>query len=185
MGGLAVADFANFNGVNLLTNVFIETGTFRGGTLRSAIEAGFAEVHSIDVVPEYTENARNMWFQNPSIHLHNGTSPDVLPTIMDGTKHTTFWLDGHFQAHLPNESCEKYGECPVLAELKVIFSIDWKVPPIVLIDDANMFTNGCGSKFKASDWPSLNQIKEMLPVGYETEIARDTIIITKDVVKIQ
>lgn len=180
MGGLSVETFRDFHGLNLVTEVFVETGTFAGVTLKAAAEAGFPELHSIDVVADYTEHARMTNSHHPNMHLYTGTSPDILPKILDKDKHVTFWLDAHFQAYKENETCEKYGECPVLAELQVIFSVAWTRPPIILIDDAHMFDGTSKKRYKDSDWPTVEQIKAMLPEGYNMKILDDILVVTHD-----
>jgi hypothetical protein len=169
--------FRNFHGIDLMSDVFVETGTFRGETTVAAINAGYPEVHTIDVVEEYSRKVKADYIKDPRLHCHTGTSPDVLPKILDKNKFTTFWLDAHFQAYKENETCEKYGECPVLEELKVIFSIPWVKPPIILVDDARMF-DGPTPKFKADDWPRREQIEQMLPEGYKMQTLEDILVIT-------
>jgi hypothetical protein len=177
MGRLHADQFENFYGINLKSDVFVETGTFLGESLTQAITAGFSEVHTVDVVAEYTENAKLANQHCKHVYCHTGTSPDVLPRILDKSKSYTFWLDAHYQAHKDNETCEKYGQCPVMAELKVIFAIDWKQPPIILIDDAKMFHEVQGP-FNADEWPTLDQIAQAMPQDYQLQEHDDILIIT-------
>jgi hypothetical protein len=168
-------NFTDFHGLSFVSDVFIETGTFNGDTLEAAIGAGFKDLHSIDVVEEYTEKAKAKFVEFKNVFLHCGSSPEILPRIIDPSRSTTFWLDAHYQAYKENEIDLKYGECPLVEELKVVFSNNWVFPPIVLIDDAHMFE--CARPcFKAEDWPSLEVIQSLLPEGYQLKKLDDILV---------
>lgn len=170
-------EFENFGGFNLMSDVFVETGTFQGETLEAAIGAGYPEVHSIDVVPEYSKKAEERYMDKNYVHCHSGTSPDVLSKILNKNKFTTFWLDAHYQTNTEEEQCFKYGQCPVIDELKVIFSIDWAKMPIILIDDVHLFNNGVNEKFKAEDWPSRQEILALIPQNYHVCDHADVLVL--------
>lgn len=172
-----LTEFSNFHGLSFVSDVFIETGTFNGDTLSSAVNAGFKELHSIDIVEEYTENAKLRFKDFDNVFLHCGSSPEVLQNIIDVKKSTTFWLDAHYQAYKENEIDPKYGECPLLQELDAIFSKSWLSSPIILIDDAHMF-EGATPCFKESDWPNLKTIQEHLPTGYQVKKIDDILVAT-------
>jgi len=101
------------------------------------------------------------------VHVHLGSSPEILPKIIDPQVPTTFWLDAHYQGSSPIEQDPVYGECPLLAELEVIFSYGWS--PIVLIDDAYMFDERIHAGFDRSHWPSMEAIRSALPPHYELD----------------
>lgn len=176
-------NFENFDGFNLMSDVFVETGTFQGETLDAAITAGYPEVHTIDVVPDYAKQAKARHQDKSHVYCHAGTSPDILLEILDKSKFTTFWLDGHYQHNTEEEQCFKYGQCPVLDELKVIFSIEWEKMPLILIDDARLFSHGVDERFKAEDWPSRQQILELVPPGYNTDDYADIIFLYPETFK--
>lgn len=172
-------DFTNFDGVNLLNDVFVETGTFQGETLAQAVNAGFKEIHTIDVVQKYCDQAKIRFKDYENLHCHCGTSPDILSEILDGKKSTTFWLDAHYQNNADFETCEKYGQCPVLEELKVIFSIEWQARIVILIDDSHMFRNPDQNRFKVEEWPKEDKIFSIVPEGYTIKDINDILIITR------
>ena len=166
-------DFS-FNGQSLLRPVFIETGTFHGESLRNALHAGFPTLHSIEICKENYDFVKTLFErfhclegQEDKITLHLGSSPNILPLIINPNVPTTFWLDAHFQDRLQEEQDTTYGECPLLLELNAIFSFNWNHNPIVLIDDAHMFDDRIDDKFNRSHWPTLKQIKENLPTNYK------------------
>ncbi|MEX0675916.1 MAG: hypothetical protein WD063_02495 [Pirellulales bacterium] len=154
-----------FRGQSVVRPVFIETGTYQGETLANALAAGFEELHSIEVCASNYELAKARFTDHAQVHLHFGSSPEILPRIIDPAIPTTFWLDAHYQGSSRAEQDPAYGECPLLAELGIIFSHDWS--PIVLIDDAYMFDERMRGGFQRSQWPSVEQIRAALPLAYE------------------
>lgn len=161
----------SFNGTSLITDVFIETGTYTGRSVLDACKQDFKEIHSIEWLEKHYLACKKKVKGYENCHLHHGSSPDVLPQIIDGTKTTTFWLDAHYQGVRDDEQDPKYGECPLLEELKVIFSIDWEVDPFVIIDDVHCFTDGLPRTFNKSQWPLIEEIKSLFPDNYTFETA--------------
>lgn len=152
-------------GQSIVRPVFIETGTYRGDTLANAFAAGFRTLHSIEVCETNYQLATARFEGQANVHLHLGSSPEVLPRIIDPEIATTFWLDAHFQGSSRAELDPDYGECPLLVELRVLFSYDWS--PIILIDDAYMFDQRIPGGFDRSQWPSLEDIRAALPGRYK------------------
>jgi len=154
-------------GQNLVGDVFIETGLHKGGTLAQAAWAGFLELHSIDIVEEYIRNGRERFEKFSNVTLHHGSSPDILPKIMNPRKRTTFFLDAHYQGGEANECDSKYGECPLMAELAAINRVSWKHPPIIAIDDVTMYLRPWEpseeKRFDAKQWPTVKQIEKAFP----------------------
>lgn len=150
-----------FEGVSLLRPVFIETGTYLGDSLESAWRAGFNLLHSIEINADNHRRAVERFAGRPNVHLHLGSSPDILGDIIDPSMPTTLWLDAHYQGRDRREQDARRGECPLLEELRVVFSFDWS--PIVLIDDARMFDHRRPPGFESSDWPSLAAIRQAVP----------------------
>lgn len=153
-----------FRGRLIVRPVFIETGTFRGETLANAMFAGFGTLHSIEVCEANYQIVKAQFRQYHNVHLHLGSSPEVLPRIIDDQIPTTFWLDAHYQGLSRAEQDEAYGECPLLAELDVIFGYQWS--PVVLIDDAHMFDHRFPPGFDRVQWPSRQQIRDAVPSHY-------------------
>lgn len=101
--------------------------------------------------------------------LWRGSSPDVLATILDPAKSTLIWCDAHWQglADRPDEMDPKYGQCPLLAELRAILAVPWRVSPIILMDDCHQFSSDAwwekyGAPFDRKQWPSWQQIYDLL-----------------------
>ena len=176
MGMLTKDQFLNFHGLSLLSDIFVETGTFEGKTLDQAVQLDFEEIHTIDVIKEYSQDCASRYHSDPRVHCHTGSSPDILPSLLKETKSYTFWLDAHYQAYRTEETCPKYGQCPLLQELKIIFSVPWLISPIILIDDAFMFEEPLPG-FKKDDWPKLFQIQQLIPKNYRLDKFESVLVV--------
>ena len=128
----------SFHNINLVRDVFIETGTYEGETTACAMKAGYKKVHTIEVNRRLAAAAKAK-FAGTIVTVHCGSSPDILPFVCDPTAATTFWLDAHYQGGPKDEMDIRYGECPVIQELDVILSVPWEKKPYILIDDAHIF----------------------------------------------
>jgi hypothetical protein len=124
-------------------NCIIETGTYYGATTKQFLEM-VPEVHTIEIVRENFLKAigtieRYIGFETSdnnlkelviyqkagkTIALHEASSPDVLPAIIQETKNKRclFFLDAHWQDY-----------CPLLDELKLI--ADSGIEPVIVIHD--------------------------------------------------
>lgn len=122
-----------------LTDVFVETGTFRGGGIRAAVAAGFPEVWSIEydweLVKAVRENVVSK-LKHQNVHVGAGDSGELLGPLLrfiDPEKRVTFWLDAHYHSGHGNPDYV----CPLLAELHAI-QISWCRNGIILIDDVRV-----------------------------------------------
>lgn len=172
-------------------DVFVETGTFRGESLALALRAGFKHVHSVEWCDGNFESCLERFCGDERVSLYHGSSPLVLaslcPLLARSGSAVTFWLDAHYQAVSELESDLNVGQCPLLAELGMIFSCEWVVPPLVLIDDAHCFRdmawpfqNAVGVGFRRGDWPLLSDIKDLLPPGFSCGEFDDVLILEKN-----
>lgn len=159
-----------------MTTVWIETGTYLGDGVEAALLQGYSECISIERNRPIYERSVSRFRLEPRVQILFGSSPDILPSVIDPAKTTTFWLDGHYSGS-PGERDEKYGECPIIAELEVITRCAWKFSPVILIDDAFMFLDwvddpGCNylqSTYCRSEWPTLSEIRSRFP-NYEISV---------------
>jgi hypothetical protein len=161
------------NGSDLVRGgVLIETGTYAGDSLIAAAGKGFRRMISIELCPEYHyKTARRLTDLGIEADLRLGSSPDILPEVIDRSEPTLFWLDAHFQGEHQHEIDPAHGECPVLEELRIIFSAGWSVAPYVLIDDAAEFIPLAHNPLLDPDqWPTLDMIRELLPADYTVDV---------------
>src|SRR5215469_5480849 len=114
-----LTEFRNWHGISLCNDRFIETGTNNGTSLKYAMQAGFNELHSVEIDPELYARARAEFGSYPYVHLHLGCSVEILPTIINRARGTTFWLDAHTESHRVTETklSDSWGECALLGEL--------------------------------------------------------------------
>jgi hypothetical protein len=155
-----------------LTQVFIETGTQRGNSLAAALAAGYPKCLSVEYTELFYQFAVERFAGEPRVRLFKGSSPDLLPEMIDPNETTTFWLDAHFSGSDRDWQDPKYGECPLLKELEIIAAAPWKEPPIICIDDAYIFLERIWEGpswifqpelFTRSHWPLLADIQRVIP----------------------
>jgi hypothetical protein len=158
-----------------LTEVFIETGTNKGDSFAAAVGAGYPRCLSVEFVEALYLLARERFKDQTRVTLFRGSSPDTLPAMIDPALSTTFWLDAHHSGSDPSWQDPRYGECPLLQELKVILRTPWATPPLLCIDDAFIFKEATWRGpshvleprlFTKSHWPDLAEIVALLE-GYE------------------
>lgn len=123
---------------DFLNPIFVETGTFGGNGVQKALEAGFAEVRTIEADPGLVKSVRHRFRNSPQVRIFKGDSSKRLwEIIKDIRKRSiTFWLDAH--VFPPREDGGK--NCPLIEELEQIKRHPIKTHTI-LIDDMHC----CGS----------------------------------------
>jgi hypothetical protein len=174
-----IYNFRDFHGINITNDVFIETGTSQGVTLKHAMQAGFNALHSIEIDPATFAATRADFGQWPHVNLYLGCAADILPRIIDRSRGTTFWLDAHTESlsHPGTKLSDAWTECSVLGELDAIFAERWSTPPIVLIDDAHILldrkTQDCADP---NAWPTLEELCLHLPDGYRAARFADVLL---------
>ena len=112
--------------------VFVETGTFGGDGIQKALDAGFTEIHSLDIDVGQIRNVRKRFKDNPNVHLYlKDSSYQLWEVIEKINEPVTFWLDAHNGFPDPNS---KQKNTPLIEELE---QIKWH--PIknhtIMIDD--------------------------------------------------
>jgi len=123
-----------------LNPVFIETGSYGGHGIKSAMDAGFKKVISIEVNDFFYQICKNR-FKNYKkvVHLYFGDSIIVLPEVLKTiNERCTFWLDGHYMSdpHTAGGAMP----VPLMEELKAIAQHHIKNHTI-LIDDIRLLRN--------------------------------------------
>lgn len=129
-----------------LTGAFVETGTCYGDGVIKAMQAGFKQIHSIEISAELLQqagpiiqNAMQAAGLSPDIKLYNGDTVNALPVICEALQndYVTFWLDAH--THYFENQTVSVGQkpCPLIEELAIIkrFFNNNTLLPVILIDD--------------------------------------------------
>lgn len=115
---------------------FVETGTWVGNGVISAQQAGFAEIHSIELSERYYSYCKEMFHGAENVHLWLGDSGALLADVIrDMHEPITFWLDGHFSG---NDTAQGIENTPILKELEAIRQHPIKTHTL-LIDDVRLF----------------------------------------------
>lgn len=138
-------------------NVFVETGTYMGDTVKLALEYGFKEIHSIELNDELYEAAVEMFKDVPNVYIWHGDSYNIMPKIIGhiGDQPATFWLDAHASGPLTGGES---GGSPVVHELKIIAESSYKKHTI-FIDDRRLFGSAEWSFVKFED--AINALKNI------------------------
>jgi hypothetical protein len=158
--------------------VFIETGLGSGQSLRAALSEPFETLHSIEIDASLIARCDLV---DPRLTIHHGSSPNILPTIIDPERSTMFWLDAHYSAGLYTSDSDvdrtrldpRYGQCPLLAELAIIRAAPWRVRPWIYIDDAECFVTpiyeGMLAQYDRAQYPTEAEVRAALPERYHVE----------------
>ncbi len=130
----------------------IETGTYRGDTVRAALNS-FKGISSIELSHSlYLEN-KQRFGEISKINLYHGDSADNIRKMIsdvDNTSKIIFWLDGHYSG---GETAKSIKETPICEELTEIAKMRKIDECCILIDDARCF-NGLG------DYPNLIELEK-------------------------
>jgi hypothetical protein len=160
------------------THVLIETGTCTGNGVFHCRKL-FREIHTVEIEPALHANAAKRLARLRHIRCHLGPSPEILQRIIDPWKSTTFWLDAHYSAGDETAIGPVENQCPLLAELDVIFAFEWQSSPVILVDDLKMFCDWYwekpifskwASRYDRAQWPTLAEITAFCAAhGYAAE----------------
>ena len=123
--------------------VFFETGTFHGGGVRRALEAGYSKVSSVEIhEPLYLQNLER--FQKEitegKVELHLGDSGHIIGNIVASIEEPIFfWFDAHDQTM--NDAGVGELKCPIIQELNSIMqtrSESKRRLDVLIIDDLRL-----------------------------------------------
>jgi hypothetical protein len=146
---------ANSNFFALYPNrVFVETGSFEGDGIQSALDAGFSVVHSIELSEHYYSKCVERFKDDARVHLYFGDSAILLEEVIKTIDvPITFWLDGHFSS---GDTAWGGKRSPLIEELDAIAGHSIKTHTI-LIDDMRCWKPAdCGF--------GVDKIKEKLSI---------------------
>lgn len=137
--------------------IFVETGTYIGNGLQTALTTGFQKCYSIEIHKYLYDNAMKRFekeIESGKVKLFHGNSEKIFPIIVEKLdKPATFWLDAHISSQYGDKLAKN---CPIIEELQAIKNHQIKTHTI-LIDDMNCFNT-----------PSHDDI----PLGYVRDMIR-------------
>lgn len=113
--------------------VLVETGTYQGDGVETALALGFQKVISIELFEVLYTPVKEKFKNDSRVTLHCGDSAIILgDVIKDVNEKITFWLDGHV---FPNqEIILGVKACPLIEELALIAKHPIK-EHVIMIDD--------------------------------------------------
>ena len=159
-------------------DVFVETGTYMGDTVRLALDYGFQEIHTIELNDELYAAAVEMFKDEHRVKIWHGDSYRLMPEIVDliGDRPATFWLDAHASGPLPGGET---GGSPVVTEIQAIAKSPFKGHTI-FIDDKRLFGSAEWSHVSYNDaLDALRQVNQNYQIIlYDGHVPQDVICAT-------
>lgn len=121
------------------TTVFVETGTAGGWGVQVALDEGYKDIRSIELMQGCYEYSMDRFYGCPYVKLFFGHSGGLIfaQMIADITVPATFWLD----AHSDFQDGEYDGGAPLLEELAIIARHPIKTH-VLLLDDMRLCGQG-------------------------------------------
>jgi hypothetical protein len=146
---------------------FVETGTYIGKSTYN-IQQLFKKVYTCEASEDLYNAAKQLFFLTKShnIKIYLGDSRLFLKSLSKKIcNNSIFFLDAHYSMGITSR---KYGTCPLLDELKIIF--DKSSEGIIVVDDLRTMNGKNG-------YPNLFDILSCIPNSALIEILYDQLII--------
>lgn len=163
---------ANFLKKLMGLRIFVEGGTYRGDSAKN-MSNKFSKVYTIEKSNKMITQAKQNLKGISNIILLEGDTREHLTDILSTNNDIFFWLDAHWSG---GDTYGEDDECPILDELNLIFRHSNK-NQIILIDDARLFLSPPPQPHNFKNWPSIKEILNVLPMGWEIIIHEDVIYI--------
>lgn len=117
-----------------MNDFFIETGSARGETISKAINVGFKNIYSVELIERRYKRCKKKFSKYDNVRLFCGESPKIIRKIIkDINTIITFWLDAH------GNNVNDHN--PLLEELIEISKHNIKTH-VILIDDMRLMGHG-------------------------------------------
>lgn len=158
--------------------ILVEGGTYTGGTALSSSRF-FQTVYTIEKSDVMFETAKQRLANVANICQLQGDTREHLPSIISKNDNILFWLDAHWSG---GQTYGNQDECPLLEELEIIFNSTLKNFAI-LIDDARLFLAPPPLPHDFKNWPSIKEICQAVPDGFDVIVQDDVIYIVPSHVK--
>ena len=158
--------------------VLVETGTYQGDGVETALALGFPKVISIEIFYDFFDACKKKFAADSRVTILHGNSALMLwDAIKDVDDRITFWLDGHA---FPEEDKPLGGKaCPLLEELEQISRHRIKSHAIMIDDISSLVKGGCykGSCFTRNDIEStISAINRDYSISYFDRGGTDVLI---------
>jgi len=139
-------------------NIFVESGTHKGESVRTALDIGYDKIISVEIDSEMYSDCCKLFekeIQDGSVILFEGDSRELIGEmfkLVDGP--AVFWLDGHVDGDTGD---------PVWVELEAIKNHHIK-NHVIIIDDIPLYFSGA-MKFILED--AVKKINPEYKIVYE------------------
>lgn len=146
-------------------DTFVETGTHAGATAIWAANR-FKHVFTIEYSQKWLDVAKAK-DSHGRINWILGDSREQLPLVLKRCRRALIWLDAHWSKDL-GYTRPAFGECPLVDEIKAI-NVDGR-SHVIMIDDARLFLTPPPKPHKRDDWPSYQELANLLSVNFQRAI---------------
>jgi hypothetical protein len=127
------------------SDLFYESGTYMGGGVQTALDAGFSNIISVETHHPFYNASNKLYHNNTKVKIILGDTISVMYNLLSPfSGKITFWLDGHIHLNPDySESDCAFGEfkVPLLQELDIIKKL-YRNDHIIMIDDRRMMGHG-------------------------------------------
>jgi hypothetical protein len=161
------------------SDIFIETGTYKGQGIRRALDAGMGSVHSIEIDSKWLDILPDELKLDPRVSLHLGDSADVLHQVLLSldlqVASLTIFLDAHV---MTGQVTNANNPCPVLKELEILASHTNRAT--VLVDDMRIFATQRDSwnRISVDDVRSkVLEINDEYSIRFENDLLIATLLV--------
>jgi len=139
-----ITEYLNFDGFSN----FIETGTYKGGGIKWALNNNFTKVKSTELNGELFTDAVKLFESNNDIAIHNQDTVDFLAEVTPSiNEKTVFFLDAHKSGI--EGSYNKDHPNPAIIECKILSEDFYDINEcIIIIDDARIFDDNFKNDMK-------------------------------------
>ena len=145
----------------------VETGTYYGEMV-AAMKRQFAQIYSIEFVPELAERATRKFAEAKQVRIFCGDSRVVMPEVLALLRGPAlFWLDAGYYGWVGIRTNEER----LSGELEMILSHPY--PHVILLDDARGLTGRDGI-------PSVEDVKNYV----ETKFPQRSVEVKYDIMRI-
>jgi hypothetical protein len=143
----------------LETEVFFETGTFKGDTLAMA-RSHVPRCLSVEMAESLYKHASERFTDDNRIELFLDDSPSVIRAHQEelANRNVLYWLDAHWCTN--DQSAGAESQSPLLDELNAIGRLN--DTSAVLIDDARLYAATPPPPHRYSDWPAFDEVLRAL-----------------------
>jgi hypothetical protein len=156
------------------SEVFFETGTYKGEGIEEALKYNFKEFYSIELFKPLYNFCIEKFKNQDNIKIYFGDSSEILGDIVKSIdKKITFWLDGHFSG---DHTAKGKKISPIIEELNQIQNHK-RNDHIIMIDDLRYVRQGYYEMNMPQIINKLKDINKDYEILFENGVDVDDILV--------